>query len=142
MTPRLVCIAGTFIVLLLSGGCSKEEEKTLSGRELMGVWVDVQHRADTLVIYKENDDLILFDNSMAYRLHANAAELRRSFSYSIHLKNNAIDIAQYGHLKIAGDFKRYWFNWLQKGVLFNLPSSSIRPFINCTDCQLCFERVK
>jgi hypothetical protein len=142
MTPRLVYITGTFIVLLLSCGCSKEEEKTLSGRELMGVWVDVEHRADTLVIYKDNDALILFDNSMAYRTHANAAELRGTFSYILRLKNNAIDIAPSGPFKFAGEFKRYWFIWFQKGVLFNIPASSFRPFINCTDCQLSFERVK
>lgn len=108
----------------------------------MGVWVNSQHRADTLVVTREAGGLVLFDNSMAYRAHPRAAEIRNAYKWYVKLEEDGIGIAFYKQPALWPDFTSYPFEWLEPGQRFQVESLAFRPWVSCWGCKLEYERVR
>ena len=135
----------TWILLLASAmlatvSCNKENEP--SGRELLGVWVDVDHRSDTLVITRESGGVVLFDNSMAYRTHPRSAEIRNHYRWFITIDKDEIGVSWFDQSSIIKDYVFYPFTWLERKNKFEIESLTFRPYISCLGCKLQFERIR
>lgn len=140
MTNRLTRIILPAIAVLAMISCKKENEP--SGRELLGVWVDVDHRSDTLVISREAGGVVLFDNSMAYRTHPRSAEIINSYKWFVRLQEDEIGIAWYNPPAFLAEFTSHPFKWIEWKNRFEIESLTFRPYISCLGCKLRFEKVK
>lgn len=75
---RLIDFFG--IIALMVFSCAKDAANTSSGRELLGVWVDVDHLVDRLLIYKEANGLVVIDNYMDFRTSQSQIDAIPKFS--------------------------------------------------------------
>lgn len=140
MRNRFTRILLLALAMLAMGSCKKENEP--SGRELLGVWVDVNHRADTLVITRERGGVVLFDNSMAYRTHPRAQEIRNSYKWFVAMQKDEIGIAWFEQSSLIKDYTYFPFEWLERNDKFEIESLTFRPWVSCLGCKLQFERVR
>lgn len=128
-------------ILIYQTACRKEE--TGSGRELVGVWVDIAHPADTLVFTREGSQVVLFDNSMVYRTGPSSEQKKDWFTHYIRLGSNRMGTRPYvpsGETDL--DFRDYPFYWLQEGQRFSVEPGAFRPYLSCIGCPQVFERVR
>jgi hypothetical protein len=139
---RVMYWTGIICLLCMVQACTKEEDKTGSIRNLLGVWVDIDHPADTLVISKAEIGLVLFDNSMAFRSNQVITQSKQDFSSFIRFNNQGIEVARYHAGNGLPDYRPFSFQWLQKGSKFSIAGDSFRPFLNCSGCSLTYSRVK
>ncbi|ULQ53119.1 hypothetical protein [Flavihumibacter fluvii] len=142
MSRLLNLLGGFLFISCLALCCTKEEGKILTGRDLLGVWVDFDHPADTLIIYRNGDNLELFDNSMAFRAHPDVKKAKASFTSVIRLKNNGIDIATNKSRNKQPEYREFNFRWLQKGTRFRIAADSFRPYLNSEGGELTYRRVE
>lgn len=139
---RVMYWTGLLFLLCMVQACTKQEDKTGSMRDLLGVWVDINHPADSLFISKAEIGLVLFDNSMAFRSNPEITRSMQAFSSYIRFNNQGIEVARYQPLNSLPDYRPFAFQWLQKGVKFNIAGDSFRPYLNCAGCILTYKRVK
>jgi hypothetical protein len=139
---RVMYWTGIICLLCMVQACTKEEDKTGSIRNLLGVWVDIDHPADTLVISKAEIGLVLFDNSMAFRSNQVITQSKQDFSSFIRFNNQGIEVARYHAGNGLPDYRPFSFQWLKKGSKFTIAGDSFRPFLNCSGCSLTYSRVK
>lgn len=139
---RVLYSIGLFILFFMVQACTKEEDKTGSMRDLLGVWVDIDHPADSLFISKAEVGLVLFDNSMAFRSNPEIIQAKKAFSSFIRFNNQGIDVARYHPGNGLPDYRPFSFQWLQKGSKFSIAGDSFRPYLNCSGCSLTYSRVK
>ncbi len=128
-------------VLLFS--CKKEQLR--SGRELIGVWVDIAHPADTLVITREAGGTVLFDNSLAYRTNLQTFSLATTYRYYIRSGDDIIatkPLIEYGVDNAFESYSEFPFEWLEPGRRFKIEPGAFRPYISCRGCMLTFEKVR
>lgn len=129
-------------LLFFVQACTKDADKSTSGRDLLGVWVDIDHPADSILITKGNFDLLLFDNSMAFRANENPLEARQYFSTYIRLKNTGIETARYQPGFTRQDYLLYAFQWEQIGTRFTISAVAFRPYLSCSGCMLTYAKVR
>jgi hypothetical protein len=129
-------------ILFFAQACTKDADKSTSGRDLLGIWVDIDHPADSLLITKGNFDLLLFDNSMAYRANEDPVEARQYFSSYIRLKLTGIEAARYQPGFARPDYLPYAFQWEQIGARFTISAVAFRPYLSCSGCMLTYVKVK
>lgn len=127
--------------------CSKSGDKSVSRQKILGAWVDTQHTADSLFIYAENGRLLLFDNSMAYRSHADAVSLKGDYTWQVKLIETGIIIMPYTFSPVenpafAIDYVPNYFSWISEGEIFELAVNAFRPYVSCSDCTLTYKRVR
>jgi hypothetical protein len=139
MIRRTSCLLLLVIVGLI-GSCKKDKEP--SGRELIGTWVDVNHRSDSLVIYREQNGIVLFDNSMAYRAHPRATEIQNAYKWYVRLKTGEIGVSSYNPDLQGKDYFYHSFQWIEQGEKFEVESLTFRPYISCLGCLIRFEKLR
>lgn len=139
---RVIYWTSLLFLLFMGQACTKEEDKTGSMRDLLGVWVDIDHPADSLFISKAEVGLVLFDNSMAFRSNPEITQAKQAFSSLIRFNNQGIEVARYHSGNALADYRPYSFHWLQKGAKFSIAGDSFRPYLNCSGCSLTYSRVK
>lgn len=133
-----------FIIILIGiihAACRKEELG--SGRELVGVWVDIAHPADTLVFTRDAGQIVLFDNSMVFRSGIITPEKKDAFRYLIRMGENSLATKPFVSLgSFDQDFREYPFYWLQEGKRFSVEPGGFRPYLSCIGCPQTFEKVQ
>lgn len=136
---RILCLL--LFIAIIHTACRKEELG--SGRELIGVWVDIAHPSDTLIFTREAGQIVLFDNSLVYRSGAMTAGKKAAFRYYIRLGENRIatrPLVPLGSFDL--DFREYPFYWLEEGKRFSVEPGSFRPYLSCVGCPQTFEKVQ
>ena len=120
-----VLVLGLFFI-----GCDKKEKICClpPNIDIMGKWVDVNKREDTLVAYNEGNRTILFDNSGYYR-SVQALIYTTELRYQFELKGDKIGVKSY--TATASDpYIYYDFTWIQQGSKFKMLQNAIRPYIS------------
>lgn len=133
-------LLASFLILSMVSACDKQQEG--GSNELVGTWVNSTLRADSLEIYREGNSLVLFDNSMAYRSHANPEQVKDNHKWYIRLKDGELQVEFYDRIGPAVEWGAYGFKWIRKGERFEVESLAFRPYISCLGCKLEYERVK
>ena len=134
-------ICGIFLSVLLLAGCEKEKKMCCMPPQvsLLGKWVDVNKRQDTLVAYVDGDRPILFDNSEYYR-SVQALIYTTQFRFQFQFQDNKVGVRPYT-AKTSDPFMYYDFTWIEPGVKFTLLQNAIRPYLSSLPVGT-YEKVK
>ncbi len=123
--------------------CSKDGNGELSGRLLLGTWVDVDHTADTLIITRDEKGILLFDNSMAFRTHPDSGIVKDGYRWYLHLYEEGLKTVSFSSgISYGGEGNFYPFHWITEGQQFEVESGSWRPWISCVGCRLRFQKIR
>jgi hypothetical protein len=126
-----------FAILLMASlfiglGCKKEAKLCCApppDANLLGKWVDVNKREDTLEVYIEGGRGILFDNSAYYRNNQATITDKNSYRMVYQFKDGKIGVKQYS-APTSAEFYYFDLTWIQQGMKFTMLQNAIRPYIS------------
>lgn len=132
---------GLSLTGILVFACKKDGNTDAGTRKLLGKWVDIEHRSDTLYFFKDSRGLMMFDNSMAYRSHPNVSGITDYYISKVRLADGGIYVTPLALSSTQESTILYAFSWLLEGKQFEIVSASFRAYLSCSNCMLQFEKV-
>ncbi|GAO42961.1 hypothetical protein [Flavihumibacter petaseus] len=139
---RFFSLLGVFVGCLVS--CKKDNQDSVASRQLVGVWVDVDHVSDTLVFYKGDHGVLMFDNSMSFRSHPDPEAVRVAYTWQVNLSEDGIRIAPTDpgfEIELSGS-TAHPFTWLEEGKKFELPGIAFRYWMSCNNCLVRYQKIR
>ena len=124
-------VIGILLSASLVTACTREEKLCCMPPEITfnGKWVDVNKREDTLEVYTEAGQSILFDNSAYYRNNQATISDKNTFRMIYQFKDGRIGVKQYTAPSNA-EFNYFDLTWIQQGMKFTMLQNAIRPYIS------------
>jgi hypothetical protein len=125
--------------LFALNACSKETKIEAGTGPLLGVWVEKNHRQDSLHVYRSGDKTIMFDNSPYYRMSGRVFPLDIYFRHEILLQNDSIGFRP-ANAPSSHPFFFYFFRW-DSDQQFTMSYNGIRPYLSSIG-TLTYEKVR
>lgn len=129
-----------FLPAVIFFSCKKNNDnRNTSPAILLGKWVNVSQRLDTLDVYLENNRVILFDNSLFFRtimpIRANRDEFIKEVGS---VQNERIYVRPYKSNDVYFD---NYFKWLSLHTKFEISVQALHPELSAL-YNITYEKVQ